>query len=66
MNIAKSQEKQVNTKNHQTSVSHDNLMKGDTVYLKNCKVFKNKFEDEDLAMKFNLKMTAFFFKNNGI
>ena len=42
--ICKAQQKQVNTQNNQTNASHNALMEGDIVYLKNCKLVKNKFE----------------------
>ena len=45
-NITRAQEKQVNTQNRQTNSSHDVLMIGDTVYLKNCKLVKDKFEPQ--------------------
>ena len=42
--INKAQDKQVKTQNLQTNSSHDALMEGDKVYIKNCKLIKNKFE----------------------
>ena len=44
--ITKSQTKQVHTQNEQTRVTTIPLMKGETVYIKNCKLVKNKFDDE--------------------
>ena len=44
--ISKSQEKQVNAQNNQTKASNVPLMKGETVYAKNCKLVKKKGEDE--------------------
>ncbi len=42
--INKAQDKQVKTQNLQTNSSHDALMERDKVYIKNCKLIKNKFE----------------------
>ncbi len=43
--IAKAQEKQVTAQNNQTHVSHDHLIRGETVFVKYCKHVKKKGED---------------------
>ncbi len=45
-NIYHNQTKQVVRQNKQTNSSHDNLKIGETVYIKNCKLVKSKFEPE--------------------
>lgn len=49
ININEAQTKQTKSRNKQSNAYHDKLMIGDSVYIKNTKLVKNKFEPEFLG-----------------